>query len=157
MLKVIFLTVLLAACSVNAQQSFWSICTDLPNALAPRQIISPACPPGADRCTATRGEALEADVYFTPVRAHNYMHVTVTAFILGIGIDLAPDDDNACNDLFRNGVQVSCPTVPNVEHVWSIRIFVSRLYPAFNNARVRFLLSENNVPEGCADVRATLI
>jgi hypothetical protein len=93
MFKVIVLALLLA-CSANAQQSFWTTCTDLINVVAPRQIISAACPPTADRCSAVRGEALDADVYFTPTKAHSYLHVTVTAFVLGVGINLAPDDDS---------------------------------------------------------------
>lgn len=92
MFKVIFLTFLLA---YSAEANFWSQCSDLPNALAPDLIISTACPEGATRCTATRGEPLNADVYLTPIHAHAQLEVVVTAFIFGIGINLPPDDDNA--------------------------------------------------------------
>jgi hypothetical protein len=79
--------------SVNA--NFWSPCSNLPNAVVPRLITSPSCPPTADRCTATRGQPLEARVFFTPVSAHARLDVRVTAFILGVGVNLPPDNDNA--------------------------------------------------------------
>ncbi|KAG5677664.1 hypothetical protein PVAND_007401 [Polypedilum vanderplanki] len=116
--------------SINA--NFWTPCSDHPNAVAPRQIISAACPPGGTHCTATRGQVLEADAYVTPVTAHNYLRVTVTAYVLGIGIDLPPVDDDACNGMFLpDGSFHGCPTAPGIEHVWKINVDVNPNFPAF--------------------------
>lgn len=66
--------------------AFWQECTDRPGALPPNSIESPAC--SGDRCTATRGEVLEANVFMTPDRIHAVLDVRVTAYIFGIGINV---------------------------------------------------------------------
>ncbi|KAG5673378.1 hypothetical protein PVAND_003434 [Polypedilum vanderplanki] len=154
MFKFVIFGILLVLSSANA---FWTRCADHPNAVAPDHITSPACTP--ERCTATRGEVLTADVLLTPIRAHNRLDVRVTAFVLGVGVPLPlePPYDNACNHMYRNNVFVGCPTVPNVQHLWRINMLLSPNYPALNNARVRFEISENGVVEGCVDITATLV
>jgi ML domain len=134
MFKFVALTVLLALSGANA---FFSRCADHPNAVFPRDIQSPSCT--ADRCTVARGETLRADAFFTPVRAHNRLDVVVTAYVLGVGVNLPvpPPSDNACNSMFRGGVLVGCPTVPGVEHMWRIDYVIPSTIPAFPNARVR--------------------
>jgi hypothetical protein len=93
MLKVVLITVLLLAYSVEA--NFWSACTATsPNAVAPTSIVSSACTPGSTRCIATRGQPLTAEATFTPIRAHDDLDVVVTAFIFGIGVNLPPEEDS---------------------------------------------------------------
>lgn len=134
MFKFVVLTVLLALSGADA---FWRCCANQPGAVCPTNIVSPAC--SGARCVVTRGEQLVADATFTPVRAHNRLDVEVTATALGITVPLPvpPPSDNACNDMYRGGVFVGCPTVPNVEHVWRINYQVPTTIPAFNTAVVR--------------------
>lgn len=53
-----------------------------------------------DRCFATRGQPLEADVYLTPNVVHNRLDVSVHAQILGIWVNLPPTEPNAYVNLF---------------------------------------------------------
>ncbi|XP_070508416.1 uncharacterized protein [Chironomus tepperi] len=153
MFKFVALTVLLAISGANA---FFACCSDQPNAVCPRTVTSPSC--SGTRCTVSRGEILQADAFFTPVRAHARLDVETTAYVLGVGVNLpVPEpDNNACNSMFRNGVNVGCPTVPNVEHLWRLNYQIPTTIPAFNNARVRYTLRENGVIEGCVDITATI-
>ncbi|KAG5673376.1 hypothetical protein PVAND_003432 [Polypedilum vanderplanki] len=155
MFKLIALTVLLALSGANA---FWSACSDLPNALAPRTVESASCSPTL--CTVTRGETLIADAYMTFNQAHSRLDVSVTAYIFGIGVNLPqdPPHDNACNSLLNaaTGAHHGCPTTPGTEKIWRINMLVPTTYPSFSNTRVRFQLLENNAVIGCTDVQATL-
>lgn len=134
MYKILLLTVLTFA-SANA---FWSACTDRPGAVAPNNVVSPSC--SGDLCTIQRGESLLADVFTFFNAAHQRLDVRVTAYILGIGVNLPldPPFDDACNFIYRGGVLVGCPTVPgNVEHVWRIDFPVPTAFPTFSNTRIR--------------------
>lgn len=135
MFKIIVFSVLFVF--TGAQASFHACCTDLPNAVCPSRVTSPSC--SGTRCTVTRGQQLEAEAHFTPVRAHSRLDVVVTAYALGVGVNLpVPEpDDNACNNMYRGGVNVGCPTVPNVEHMWKLNYQIPTTIPAFANARVR--------------------
>lgn len=72
---------------------------------------------------------MTGQVWFTPVRAHNTLEVFVRALHDGAWMDLPvePPHHDACNDLHRGGAQVSCPTVPNSEHLWNLDFDVPAL------------------------------
>lgn len=125
---------LLAFSSANA---FWSACTDRAGAIAPNRIESASC--SGNLCTVVRGETLIADAFATFTAAHNTLTVRVTAYILGIGVNLPqePPHDSACNSIFLNGVLTGCPTTPGVESLWRIQMLIPTTYPAFQNTRVR--------------------
>ena len=133
MYKIIVLAVLAFA----SADAFWSACTDQPNALAPTRVESASC--SGSLCTVIRGEPLIADVFATYTTVHNRLDVRVTAFVLGVPINLPqePPYDDACNFMYRGGVLVGCPTVPGQEHVWRINLLISENYPPFQNSRVR--------------------
>ena len=139
MFKILALFVL-AFSSANA---FWSACTDRAGAIAPSRVESSAC--SGNLCIVVRGEALVADGFFTFASTHTALTVRVTAYILGIGVNLPqePPHDSACNSIFINGVLTGCPTTPGVESVWRINMLIPANYPAFQNTRVRckYLLS----------------
>lgn len=132
MFKLVALTVLLAIAGTDA---FWNCCANQPNAVCPRSVVSPAC--SGDICTVTRGEQLTANAFFTPVRAHSELRVTVTTTIAGITVTLPTDLDDACTSMFRGGVSVGCPTVPNTEHEWRIIDNISESTPALTSAVIR--------------------
>ncbi|CAG9809073.1 unnamed protein product [Chironomus riparius] len=144
---------LLALSSTNA---FWTACTDRAGAIAPNRVESASC--SGSLCTVVRGETLVADAFATFTSAHSVLTVRVTAYILGIGVNLPQDPpyDNACNSIFINGVMTGCPTTPNVESLWRIQMLVPTTYPAFQNTRVRYELLENNNVVACANIQATL-
>ena len=127
----------LALLAVSAECQFWSACTDRPGAITPNRIESAAC--SGNLCTIARGETLVADAFATFTSAHNHLEVRVTAYILGIGINLPqePPHDNACNSIHRDGVLVGCPTTPGIEHLWRIVMLIPTTYPAFSNTRVQ--------------------
>lgn len=87
MMKILAIAFLIGA--INAQQSFWRVCTDQPGATSPNRIVSEACDEAVGRCRITRGEVLNADVYITPVKAHARLDVRVTAYIFGIGVNVS--------------------------------------------------------------------
>jgi hypothetical protein len=125
---------LLAFASANA---FWSACTDRAGAIAPNRVESAAC--SGSLCTIARGEELVADGFFTFAAAHNELTVRVTAYILGVGVNLpqSPPHDSACNSIYVGGSMTGCPTTPNVESIWRIIMMIPTTYPAFTNTRVR--------------------
>lgn len=61
----------------------WSGC-NLPGVLSPDQIVSTHCPD--DRCVVRSGEHFYANAFFTPVKVHQVLAVTATAFLGPIGI-----------------------------------------------------------------------
>ena len=76
----LLLVVLLVA---TANASFWRSC-NIAGVVTPDRIESPFC--SGDRCVVTRGDTLLADGWFTPVRAHSRLDLTVTAFVGPIGL-----------------------------------------------------------------------
>lgn len=82
MLKFLALTFLLA----TANATFFRSC-NIPGVITPDNVESPFC--GVDRCTMTRGDTLVADVWATPVRAHQRLILSVVAFVAGIGIPVS--------------------------------------------------------------------
>jgi hypothetical protein len=92
MLKFILLSVFVASAS-----AFWTGC-NLPGVVTPDLITSPFC--GATSCTIARGQTLTAQAFFTPVRAHQRLDVTVTAFVLGIGVNLPIDEPHNNGTIF---------------------------------------------------------
>ena len=133
MYKIIVLAVLV----FSSADAFWSACPDHPNALIPSRIESPYC--SGSLCTLVRGELFTADVFATHTNVHNRLDVRVTAFVLGVPVNLPQDPpyDDACNFIYRGGVLVGCPTVPGEEHLWRINLIISEAYPPFQNSRVR--------------------
>lgn len=130
-----FKFLLLAVLAVASADAFWTACAGVGN--APTSIVSPSC--SGNLCTVQRGETLVADATHTFTAAHSRLDVRVTAFILGIPVNLpqSPPDDDACNSMYRGGTLVGCPTVPNTVHVWRINFFIPTSYPTFSNTRVR--------------------
>jgi hypothetical protein len=93
MFKFIGLILILALSSTDA---FWSICADRPG-VRPTRIESPLCTPTI--CTVGRGEIITADAWATFVSAHSRLDVRVTAYVLGVGINIPsdpPNDDGLC-------------------------------------------------------------
>lgn len=129
--------IVLAVLAFSSADAFWSACPDHPNALIPSRIVSAQC--SATLCTLVRGEPFLADVYATHTAVHHRLDVRVTAFVLGVPVNLPldPPDDDACNFTYRNGVFVGCPTVPGEEHLWKIDFTIPTNYPGFSNSRVR--------------------
>ena len=82
MLKFIALAVIVA---LSGAEAFWSACPGF-NGVTPRQITSASC--SGNLCTVTRGEPLVADAFLTFNQAHQALNVRVTAYILGIGVNL---------------------------------------------------------------------
>lgn len=76
----LFVFVLLVA---TAKASFWRSC-NIAGVVTPDRIESPFC--AGDRCVVTRGDTLLADGWFTPVRSHSRLDLTVTAFVGPIGL-----------------------------------------------------------------------
>lgn len=64
--------------AVSVNGNFWRSC-NLANVVTPDHIVSPVCAPGAARCQVSRGQAVDADAFFTPVHAHNRLDATATA------------------------------------------------------------------------------
>ncbi|XP_070508063.1 uncharacterized protein [Chironomus tepperi] len=150
MFKFVILSVLLA---ITGTQAFWAAC---PGILAPTNIVSDVC--SGTSCTVRRGQTFTAQATITFTQAHARLDTRITVFLLGVGINVPqdPPHDNVCNNLYRNGVLVGCPTVPGAAHVWNIEMLVTNLTPTANNARVRFEGLENGVSQVCADVTATI-
>lgn len=134
MYKFLLLTIL----TITSANAFWFPCADRPGAVSPNRVESPFC--SGDLCMITRGESLLADVFTYFHGAHQRLDVRVTAFILGVGVNLplTPPFDDACNFMFRGGVFVGCPTIPgNVEHLWRIEFPIPATFPAFTNTRIQ--------------------
>ena len=131
-----FKFIILAVLAVASADAFWAPCSDHAGN-APSSVVSPSC--SGNLCTIQRGETLIADMTHTFTAAHSRLDVRVTAFILGVPVNLpqSPPDDDACNSMFRGGVQTGCPTVPNTAHVWRIDFSIPTAYPSFSNSRVR--------------------
>lgn len=129
--------IVVALLAVSSASAFHSACTNLPNAIRPSDIQSSAC--SGSQCIVTRGETLIADATIAFTKTHSRLDVRVTAYILGIPVNLpqSPPDDNACNSMFVGGTNVGCPTRPGQSHVWRINFSVPASYPAFSNTRVR--------------------
>jgi hypothetical protein len=102
MYKAIVLVLILALSSANA---FWSACTDRPGAIAPERIESPFCT--GNLCTVVRGETLTADAWISSPNSHAILTVRVTAYILGIGVNLPqdPPHDNGIKIVFYKKAQ----------------------------------------------------
>ncbi|XP_070508064.1 uncharacterized protein [Chironomus tepperi] len=151
-----FKFIVLAVLAVASVDAFWSPCSDHAGN-APSSIVSASC--SGNLCTVQRGETLIADATHTFTAAHSRLDVRVTAFILGIPVNLpqSPPDDDACNSMYRGGSLVGCPTVPNAVHVWRINFFIPTTYPTFSNTRVRFELLSGGTNVLCTDVTATLL
>ena len=123
--------IVIALLAVASADAFWTPCSDHPGT-APSSVVSPSC--SGNLCTVQRGETLHADATVTFTAAHSRLDVRVTAFILGIPVNLpqSPPDDDACNSM-----SPACPTTPNQQHTWGINFFVPTTYPTFSNTRVR--------------------
>jgi hypothetical protein len=83
MMKSVVLVVLLA---YSATASFWSGCSDIPDAVVPIDITSSQC--SDTKCTMTRGEPLNAHVAFNLVKDHDHLKVAVKGTMYGLKIDL---------------------------------------------------------------------
>lgn len=66
--------------SINA---FWSNC-NIPGVLAPDHVESQFC--NVTNCFIERGQTLTGDAWWTPIRTHVRLDLSVTAFIAGIGV-----------------------------------------------------------------------
>ncbi|CAG9803563.1 unnamed protein product [Chironomus riparius] len=132
-----YLFCLIIALSFGLYQAFWTECPGS-GVIGPDSITSPNCT--IDRCRVTRGQLLSADILVTWSGSHSELRTRITAFLLGIGINLPIDYpfDNVCNVLMLpDGSSLSCPTVPNVQNRIPLEMLISSAYPAMNNARVQ--------------------
>lgn len=68
---------------VVGTNAFWRSC-NIPGVITPDRVESPFC--SGDRCIVTRGDTLVADAWVTPIRAHQRLDVTATAFAGPIGL-----------------------------------------------------------------------
>lgn len=66
--------------SINA---FWSNC-NIPGVIGPDRVESPFC--NVTNCFVERGQTLTGDAWWTPIRAHHQLDLSVTAFVAGIGV-----------------------------------------------------------------------
>ena len=66
--------------SINA---FWSNC-NIPGVIGPDRVESPFC--NVTNCFVERGQTLTGDAWWTPIRVHQRLDLSVTAFIAGIGV-----------------------------------------------------------------------
>ncbi|KAL7017759.1 hypothetical protein ACKWTF_010514 [Chironomus riparius] len=149
-----FAFVLLLAISASQAQSYWSGC---PGILGPTTLTSPVCSGSA--CTVVQGttSVFQSTISFT--RAHSHLMTRLTVFLGGVGVVIpqTPPHDNGCNALFRDGVQVGCPTIPNVPTRYDLTLTITTGTPVTNNANVRFELLENGVVEVCANIVANIV
>ena len=129
-----FAFVLLLAISATQAQSYWSGC---PGILGPTTLTSPACSGSA--CTVVQGSTSVFQSTITFTRAHAHLMTRLTVFLGGIGVVIpqTPPHDNGCNALFRDGVQVGCPTVPNVPTRYDLTLTITTQTPVTTGANVR--------------------
>lgn len=131
MYKFVIFAFLLTFSVTNA---FWTSCG---GSATTHSVTSPSC--DATRCTATRGQPLVSDTLISFTGAHQNLQVSVTAFILGVGVNLPvdPPHNNACNSLFLGATLHGCPTQANVQYNWHLNMDIPANLPAFQNTRVQ--------------------
>ncbi|XP_070506676.1 uncharacterized protein [Chironomus tepperi] len=132
-----FLFVLILISALGLNQATWTDCPGL-NVPGPDSVNS---------------KLLLPVLRITFQDVHNELRSRVTAFMLGIGINLPldPPFDDLCNVItFTNGTQASCPTISSVQY--EIQLDLGIEYNPMSQTRLRVEMFDADVLAGCAEM-----